>query len=246
MSRYFITPAEFDRDDIRLGAEDSHHLLHVLRSAIGAPVTVLDGTGREARCRLVRVDSGAAALAVIERAARPRPPLHLTLVQAMPKLPRMDLIIEKATELGVSCVRPVVSERSVVRLASERSAARRNRWLKIAAGAAKQCQTPWIPELAEVVSLDEFIAAPGPFDLLILASLEPDAKPLRAALATAAGRKLSNVGLVIGPEGDLTPAEYAGLRSIGAVPVTLGPLVLRVETAAIAALAVLAYELAQP
>jgi 16S rRNA (uracil1498-N3)-methyltransferase len=244
--RAFCSPSVTEPAEIVLSAEESHHLVAVNRAAAGATVTVFDGRGREWICGLVDADKRAAKLKVrFAQKAKPLP-YEITLGQALPKGGFMDAIVRKATELGAVRIVPLESERTQVRLEGERSDRKIDKWQTAALEAAKQCGNPWMPEIAPVQTAAEFIASAKSFDLKLVASLQPGAKPLRSILAafqTARGRGPKKVLWLVGPEGDFTPAEMNLAASSGFEPVTLGPLVLRCETAAIYALSVTAYEL---
>ena len=157
----------------------------------------------------------------------------------------MELIVQKATELGVSAIVPLISERTVVKFDSNNSKA--DRWCEIALEACKQCGNNWLPEILPPQKASSFLNAPGKFGLKLIASLQPDAKPLKTILSDApalAGSGVASILLLIGPEGDFTAAELDLARSAGCVPLSLGPLTLRAETAALYALSILHHELA--
>jgi 16S rRNA (uracil1498-N3)-methyltransferase len=157
--------------------------------------------------------------------------------------------VRKATELGVARIVPLASERTQVHLDHDRSEKKAERWQTGALEAAKQCGNPWLPEITAVQTADAFIESARGFDLKLIASLQPGAKPLKAVLAAfqaAQNRAPRTVLWLIGPEGDFTPAELSHAKTCGFEPVTLGPLVLRCETAAIYAISVLSHELQGP
>jgi len=164
------------------------------------------------------------------------------LIQAIPKGNRMDWIIEKATELGVTQIVPTVSQRVIVRLNGEQRAQRRARWQRVAVSAARQCGTAWIPDILPVCDFCELSQYCSDNELFIVGSLERNCLSLRSLLAEWRGKTLRRLAVLIGPEGDLTPEELKTARELGAVPVSFGPRVYRVETAAVYALSVLAYE----
>jgi 16S rRNA (uracil1498-N3)-methyltransferase len=245
--RAFWTPASADPAEIVLDEAESRHLVTVNRAAPEDPVTVFDGRGTEWTCTLRTADRRAARLVV--RSARKAPPLPylITLGQALPKGSGMDAIVRKATELGAARIAPLKSERSQVHLAEDRSDRKIEKWRTAAIEAAKQCGNPWLPEIAPVQDVAGFVAS-ARHDLKLIASLEADAQPLHEVLAAfRAGRPVGSpppaVAWLIGPEGDFTPAELGMGKTSGFIPVTLGPLVLRCETAATYALSVLAFEL---
>ena len=168
--------------------------------------------------------------------------MHVTLVQAIPKSQKMEWIIQKATELGVREIIPVMTERGVVRLMGDKAEHRVERWQRIAEEAARQCRTAWVPRISPVVGMNRLLEEGIRGDLLLLASLEPQAVLLRDYLRSIAGRKIHSVALMIGPEGDFTPVESRLAKDKGAIPVSFGASVLRVETAAVFGVGALFYE----
>jgi 16S rRNA (uracil1498-N3)-methyltransferase len=250
--RAFWVPTSAEPAEIALGPEESHHLVSVNRAEAGATVTVFDGRGTEWICELRAADRRGATLRVrFAQKAKPLP-YAMTLGQALPKGDGMDAIVRKATELGAAAVVPLESERTLVRLADDRSERKIEKWRTAAIEAAKQCGNPWLPEIVPVQKAAAFMESARGYDLKLIASLRPGAQSLRPALAAfraaaparAAGAKPWSVLWLIGPEGDFTPAELNLAQSCGFVGITLGPLVLRCETAAVYALSVLSYELA--
>jgi 16S rRNA (uracil1498-N3)-methyltransferase len=244
--RAFWVPASAEPAEITLTTDESRHLVSVNRAAPGATVTVFDGRGTEWICELQDADRHAARLRVrFAQKAKPLP-YAMTLGQALPKGDGMDAIVRKATELGAARIVPLESERTQVHLAEDRSERKLEKWKTAAIEAAKQCGNPWLPEIAPVQTATAFMESARGYDLKLIASLRPGAQPLRTALAAfraAAGSKPPAVVWLIGPEGDFTPAEMSTAQSCGFAGITLGPLVLRCETAAVYALSVLAYEL---
>ena len=243
MPRFYVSPAEWPQERIRLAPEPAHHLLNVLRCRAGDPVTIFDGRGHEAGARVADTGRGTAVLEVGARSEQPPPRVAIVLVQALPKAQKMDLIVQKATELGASAVQPVSTARSLLRLDGEPALERVRRWQKIAIGAAEQCGTLWVPQVEPIRDLASFLEADHGCVPLLLASLAPDARPMAAALREIRPGGRQRVGILIGPEGDLTPEEVQAARQAGAVAVSFGSRVLRTETAALYALSVLDYEL---
>lgn len=231
---------------IYLTRDEAHHLLDVLRVGDGEHVTVFDGRGREVESRVKLLSKGRdphrVVLEPIREVIRRIPSMHVVLAQAIPKGTRMDWIVEKATELGAAEIMPLVTSRTVVRADKRQGAGKIERWQRIALSAARQCGTAWVPEISAVTSFDAFLAVAGELDLLFVGSLLPGARPVREVLRELPGRLHGRVGFLIGPEGDFTPEEAAGAVKAGAIPVSFGALTLRVETAAIYAMSILAYE----
>ncbi|HUK83174.1 MAG TPA: 16S rRNA (uracil(1498)-N(3))-methyltransferase [Verrucomicrobiae bacterium] len=220
-----------------LSDEEAHHAVHVLRLKAGDTLNVFDGRGHEAQCKIAEMSKDAVHLTILQRSSTASLPCRITLAQAVPKK-NMDLIVQKATELGVSVIVPLLSERTVVQL--DEDSKKVKRWCEIALDACKQCGNNWLPELQPPQKVRDFLNALGKFDLKLIASLQPDAKPLKHLLTD---KRPATVLILIGPEGDFTPAELSLTKSAGCLPLSLGPLVLRAETAALYALSILHHEL---
>ena len=242
MPRFFVNPGDWGRDEVVLGREASHHLLGVLRAGVGDAVAVFDGRGREASGELCRVVRGDAVVRVRRRWEEQRPPVRLALWQSVLKGPNMDLVVQKATELGVSTIVPVIAERGVVRLEDRRAEERRGKWERIAIGALEQCGSNWLPEIAPVAGFPEAIRRAADSGPMILGSLQGNARPLKAVLGNLAASRPASLGVWIGPEGDFTAAESEAIVAAGAIPASFGRRVLRAETAALYALSVMASE----
>ena len=231
---------------ITLPAGESHHLVTVNRARCGDTVIAFDGQGTEWTCELIDARKSGASLRVTATHTRDPLACAITLAQALPKGGAMEDIIRHATELGAARIVPIASERIQVHLDGERSDKKIEKWAAAALEAAKQCGNPWLPEIAAVQSAAAFMESARGYDLKLIASLQPDAQSLKTVLAAATaalGRTPRSAVWLVGPEGDFTPAELSLARTAGFAPVTLGPLVLRCETAAIYALSVLSYEL---
>jgi len=244
--RVHVLPSVTDPKEVTLSPEESHHLVTVNRAPQGATVVAFDGRGSEWICELADADRRAARLKVrFAQKAKPMP-WRITLGQALPLGGAMDAIVRKATEIGVSMIVPLESERTQVRLDADRSDRKIEKWQMAALEAAKQCGNPWLPEIGPVTPAAAFMAGAKGYDLKLIASLQPGAKTLKSVLEAfraSKDRKPTNVLWLIGPEGDFTPAEMSQSSSSGFEPITLGPLVLRCETAAVYAISVLSYEL---
>ncbi len=179
------------------------------------------------------------------------PPLawQITLLQALPKGKLIEAVIQKATELGVARVVPLLSERVVAHLAPDEAADKRDKWQEVAVEAIKQCGSAWLPQVETPISPQKFLDRKELFDLALVGSLQPGSRHPREYFFEfeRQHRRLPNsVAIWVGPEGDFTPAELGMIQTAGAKPITLGRLVLRAETAAIYCLSVLNYELGSP
>ncbi len=216
---------------VELPAEAAHHAMRVLRLNEGDPVMLFDGRGGEWFARLVR--SGPAVRAVLETftPADRAPALAVTLVQALPAADKMDWIVQKATELGVAAIQPVAAKRSVVRLSGERMERRGRHWQQIAVAACEQCGMNRVPAMAPLLDLPQYLATTAPHNDIRL-FLAPDAERSLKDMSPPQGAAT----LLIGPEGGFEEGEARAIAAAGFVPVSLGPRVLRTETAGIAAI----------
>ena len=243
MIRCLVGTSEWGGTRLALSASETHYLLDVLRVEPGQDVRIFDGRGREAAARFTGLCEGVAVLELggIRQAAVP--PTRFLLAPALIREQRMDWLIEKTTELGVFRICPLCAERCVVRLAAEQRPARRERWERIALGAARQCRTPWAPviDLPRDVAafLKDRAALGGP---VLMATIEGATTPLSAVLPALVASRPPTVTVMIGPEGDFTPAEAGTAREAGVTLVGLGERVLRAETAAVHVASVLQYE----
>ena len=244
--RAYCQPPEREPTEIHLSADESRHLVIVNRAKPGDTVVAFDGHGNEWICELAADARRDARLKVRFRQQAKPLPYEITLGQALPKGQFMDAIVRKATELGAARIAPLESERTIVHLEGDRTGRRIDKWQQAAVEAAKQCGNPFVPEILPLQAATTFMEASRGYDLKLIASLQPGAKPLRSVLAAfgaAHGRPPRTVLWLVGPEGDFTAAEMSRSKATGFEPITLGPLVLRCETAAMYALSVLSYEL---
>lgn len=244
--RAFCTPASAEPAEITLSPEESHHLVAVNRARLGDPVIAFDGRGSEWTCELATDRKNAAVLKVRSKHTIARPGYEITLGQALPKGPAMDAIVRKATEIGAARIVPLESERTQVHLAADRSDRKIEKWQTAALEAAKQCGNAFVPDVLPVQNAIDFMRRTADHDLKLIASLHPGAKSLKAVLAAFQARHQrapKSAVWLVGPEGDFSPAEMAAANHAGFEPITLGPFVLRSETAATYALSILSYEL---
>jgi len=243
MPRFYIPSGAWNPDRLALDATESHHAFDVLRMKAGDRATVFNGEGSEAEVELLKRGKAGTELRKISLGKSAPLPCPITLAQAVPKGKNMELIIEKATELGVSAIAPLMSERTVVRGSEEDHLRKQAKWQRTAVEACKQCGQNFLPRVAQPCMPRAFFERNERFDLMLIASLQNDARPLRQIMAEFGAKRPKSVLILIGPEGDFTPAEVALAKSSGCRPITLGPIILRTETAAIYCVSVLNHEL---
>lgn len=256
MHRFYIAPEHWSHDALVLRDSELHHARDVLRLQPGERIVVFDGRGHEVTAEITNVSREVIQLRKLHEARVPRLRCRITLAQAIPKGKNMELIVQKAVELGAAEIAPIISDRSIVHLDAKEAEHKQAKWRQVAIEAAKQCGQNWLPTVQKPRRLSEFFdvvtvlgpdaEAQRPLQLRLIGSLQSDAMHLKAVLAEYEREHQaspSSVLMCIGPEGDFTPAELNLARSHGCRPITLGPIILRVETAAIYCLSVLSYEL---
>ncbi len=233
MTRIYFPDPIPDHGACLLPAAKAHHVANVLRLAPGAPVILFDGNGNAYDAEITKCARGEVSVQVRARRNEDREsPLQLTLVQAVSSGERMDYTIQKAVELGVAAVQPLMAERCVVRLSGERAAKRVLHWQGVVAAACEQCGRNHVPRVSPLLSLRDWLELPAEAGALRLL-LAPGASTGLRELPRPAGM----VTVLAGPEGGLTAAEASDAERAGFVPLRLGPRVLRTETAAVALLA---------
>jgi 16S rRNA (uracil1498-N3)-methyltransferase len=248
MHRFYISPNNWNPGAVTLAGPEAHHARDVLRMRAGEKLVLFNGQGREITAEILDLGGDEIRLRKLHEAETPPLQCRIVLGQAIPKGRNMELIVQKAVEIGAAEIAPIISDRTIVQVDSESAALKQTKWQQIAIEAAKQCGQNWLPrvhtprKLAELFSL----ASEESFDLRLIGSLQPDAQHLKKVLANYLSEhqhRPRTVLMLIGPEGDFTPAELSLARRYGCQPMTLGPIILRVETAAIYCLSILSYEL---
>jgi 16S rRNA (uracil1498-N3)-methyltransferase len=232
--RILVPLASSTSGPLRIEGAPLHHL-RVLRVGVSDRLEVFDGRGHAWDAEVVAVEADHVLVSLGEVRIAPAG-RAISIVQALPKADKLELVLMKGTELGAHAFHPVSSERSLIRLSGTAAEARRVRWQRIVAEAARQCGRLDVPVVHPTLPLLEAVAELPPGTAVLVLDEEERAVRLVAAAPVEAGAPL---GLVIGPEGGLARSEVDGLRGLGAIAVSLGPLVLRTETAALAAVAVL-------
>jgi len=248
MHRFYIAPETWNSVAPMLSGSEAHHAREVLRMKAGEKLVLFNGQGREITAEIVDLTGAEIRLRKLQEAETQPMQCRIVLGQAIPKWKNMELIVQKAVEIGAAEIAPIISDRTIVQVDPESATQKQSKWRQIAIEAAKQSGQNWLPDVHTPRKLAElFSMAPEEsFDLRLIGSLQPDARHLKKILADYSREhelRPRSVLMLIGPEGDFTPAELSLARRHGCQPITLGPIILRVETAAIYCLSILSYEL---
>src|SRR5471030_1047236 len=236
MHRFYLPPKSCAGNSLRLDAREAHHALKVLRVKYGELVAVLDGVGNEFLCTVENCSRDAVTLSVSLKNFKPPPSCSITLLVAVPKGKIIEGIIQKSVELGAQRVVPILSERVVTQLDGESAEHKREKWQGVAIEAIKQCGAAWLPKIDAPVTIEHFLARKEKFELSLVGSLQKERRHLREVFSEFEAKQKrapQSVGVWIGPEGDFALDELKAIQDSGAASITLGNLVLRVETAAI-------------
>jgi len=248
--RFYAPPAEITGSSITLSPDESHHLSRVLRLRPGDQVSVFDGVGSEYTCKVSHSSGSRVVLEIIGQLTdQVESPLNLTLAQALVKGEKFDFIVQKATELGVSRIVPIVTEHSDVRIADEKADRRLGRWRRVALEALKQCGRRVLLQIEPPQPFTEFLHCENPQSddrtsgevALMLAFTESGGASIDSLLAEHRGG--APVTAVIGPEGGWSDAELRSMAEFGCHSVTLGRRILRTETASVVAIALIQHAL---
>ncbi len=242
MARFYIAPEHWDLERLRLLGPEAHHCRDVLRMAAGDTATVFNGRGLKAEVELSSVRRDLVECCCLSWTQEPEPVRRVTLAQAIPKGKNMEWILEKATELGAAGIVPLLTTRTVVQLDEREALRKQEKWQRVVIEAAKQCGQNWVPRVELPQKIETLLAASHSEELRLVASLGPAARHLKTVLAERPREALERTLVLIGPEGDFTPAELALAEKNGCEPITLGNIILRTETAAMYCLSVLAHE----
>lgn len=265
MSKFFVDPSAVSGAHIYLeNKDDLHHLRKVLRARPGMELDISDGDCWEYKTCLEELTEDCATLKILDKQKfATEPATRVTLYQGVPKASKMETVIQKTVEMGVDTIVPVFMERTVV-VEKGNFGKKLERWNKIAAEAVKQCKRGLIPRVTESYDVDKMLAELPNYDLIICPYENEDGLTIKDFLRTATqssvapppaavqpglestgrtGPQALRVALIIGPEGGFSEGEIEKLKAAGAATVTLGKTILRTETAGLAALAMIMYEL---
>lgn len=244
MSRFFTDRSLIDREAGKLfiAGDDVNHIKNVLRAAPGDILIVSDGNGSEYSVGIESFEKDRIRASIIDiNPNTTEPPVRITLFQGIPKSDKMETIIQKCVELGICKIVPVITERTVVKFKDTRDMENKTvRWRRISLEAAKQCNRGIVPEVSMPVKLEKAFLLSGDYELGLIPYENESDTSMRAYIT---GLKPQNICFFIGPEGGFDENEVEKAKQHGIKPVTLGPRILRTETAGSAVLSILMYEL---
>ena len=236
MHRFIVREGLAAGAQVQLSQEEAAHAFKVLRLRPGEEVELTDGEGRLFGAKLNEVSRELVTAEVLEELDGKEAPVRITLYQGYPKADKLELIVQKLTELGACRIVPVVMERSVAKPDQKDKAKRRERLQRIAQEAAKQCGRGMIPEIEEAISWKQALMMIEAHELVVMPW--EDARDTKLKDVYADRSEAADIAIIIGPEGGISEAEADEAKAAGAVCVTLGPRILRTETAALASTAV--------
>lgn len=243
MHRFFVTPAQIDGDICRITGRDVNHIRNVLRMKQGEQIAVRDGISRSYVCELEEIGTEEITARILSSGEDASElPARIYLFQGLPKGDKMELIIQKSVELGVTEIIPVATRRSVVKLDAKKAEAKLKRWNAIAESAANQSGRSLIPQVSRVMTFAEALEYAAGFDCsLIPYELAEGMSETRSVISTL--RPGMQIGVFIGPEGGFDSEEIAAACEKGIHPITLGRRILRTETAGLTTLSILMFHL---
>lgn len=243
MPKFFVAREKITENQIIIDTEDVSHISRVLRLGEGDVLTVCDSQGTDYEAEIVSLGQKEIVCKINSRSASASEPnIRVTLFQGLPKASKMEYIIQKTTELGITEIVPAKLSRCVVKIDNKKDEAKKlDRWQKISESAAKQSGRGIIPKISQIMTLDEIIEKSKEFDLFFVPYECEEQKKLREVLLSK--KDVKSVGFLIGPEGGFDIAETEKLRNAGIDTVTLGKRILRTETAGEAVLAMTMYEI---
>jgi 16S rRNA (uracil1498-N3)-methyltransferase len=245
MSRFFIKQTDITSNTINISGEDVNHIKNVLRLKCGNNIILNDCSGTDYIVEIDRFGENCIYTHIIDSYKNETEPgINITLYQGLPKSDKMDLIIQKSIELGIKKIVPVITERTIVKIEDKKSLENKvKRWQRIALEAAKQCNRGFIPLVEFPITYKKALEISKETDLSLIPYEKESSNSLRKYMEQAKKGRIRNVSVIIGPEGGFTENEVEAAIDAGINSVTLGPRILRTETAGIAILSILMYEL---
>ncbi len=240
MPRFFVDQSAISDGRVTLGGADAHHISYALRMAVGEEITVSDSEGQSYLCRLCALDGETVfAEIVAPLSGNGEPPIEIHLFQAYPKSDKLEFIIQKAVELGVSAITPFESERCIKRPKAEKVEKNLERQSRIAEEAAKQCGRGRVPSIFAPISFDGMLERAAEYPLVLFCHPGEGTVSLKETLSSH--KDIRRIAVIVGSEGGFSESEFLRAKEAGFVPTGLGPRVLRCETAPLFLLSAICY-----
>jgi len=243
ITNFYVNPENVGKDSLKIVGEEAKHILSVLRYGSGDVIDVVDGCGTKYKVKIEEISRDFLEGKILSRTSKENEPdCHLTLAQAICRKERMDFLIEKATEIGVSSIIPIVTERSLIKVSGvSRKKKKIDRWRRLAVASMKQSLRTILPEIQDIIEFEQLLSKVKSFDLCLIASLDKDSKSIKECEELKAG--LKNILLIVGPEAGFTEEELSKAKAQGAIPMSLGSRRLRTETAGVVFLSLVFHQL---
>ncbi|MDT3426576.1 16S rRNA (uracil1498-N3)-methyltransferase [Paenibacillus forsythiae] len=247
MQRYFVSPDSFGEDSVTIGGEDARHIARVMRGKAGDKLIVSDGVSREALAEIASIGDGIVTVSIIENMPMTQEArVKITVAQSLPKGDKMEVVIQKCTEIGAAAFLPFLSERTIVQYDERKESKRLERWRKIAKEAAEQAHRNIVPEVSAPLTWKQLLKSADRYDAVYFCYEKEEGLQLRSAVAPWAAQLGAAPGasalVIVGPEGGFSEHECKEAEEAGAVSVGLGKRILRCETAGMVAAACILYE----
>lgn len=243
MHKFFVPIDNFYNEKVIIEGDDVKHIYKVLRLEEGQEILINDLHGKEYRCKLIDVNKKEVTANIIEEVSISKEsPIEISLFQGLPKSAKMDLIVQKNTELGVSHITPIITKRVIVKT-ELKEYKKLDRWNRIALEACKQCKRSLIPTIEEPLEFDDLLAKLNEFDLVLVPYENAENHGIKYVMNNIGIKCVRSVAIIIGPEGGFEEDEIELLRENGSYVITLGPRILRTETAGFTAVSLISYEL---
>ncbi len=243
ITNFYTPPENIQKDTLTIEGDEAKHILSVMRYRTGDTIYVVDGKGFRYNVLIEKTSKSSLQGKILSRIRRENEPAcNITLAQSVCRQERMDFLIEKATEIGVSSIIPIITQRGLVKIGeSPKSRAKIERWRRIAIASMKQSLRTVLPKIENIITFENLLPRIKSYDLTLIASLEKDSKNIQDFEDLK--RKVKKILLIVGPEAGFTPDELSKAKFHGAIPVTLGTRRLRAETAGIVFLSLILHHL---
>lgn len=245
ITNFYTSPEKIGKETLTIDSEEARHILSVLRYGPGDEINVVDGRGNKFNASITKTSRNSLEAKILSRTQMENEPgCHVALAQAVCRQERMDFLVEKATEIGISSIIPITTEKGLIKISTGPKAKRKiERWRRIAIAAMKQSLRTMLPEIEEVTKFNDLPDRFSRYDLCLIASLEEDSKRLTECKQLKKG--LKKVLLIVGPEAGFTNEELSKAKAQGAIPISLGTRRLRTETAGVVFSSLVLHRLAE-